>query len=132
MKTVEEKIVETLTTIIRDRYNANAGQISLDFIEDGLLTAIDELRGEEPQEVLASKIQTVRPSEKAMLNELTGKAVEASRMALYNILSKVIVDPEFDPDGYLSAMTYWYEFQQLAKSYGKKLLYVTPKKKEGK
>lgn len=130
--TIEESIVRALETKLKNRYYAEKGQVSLDFIETAMMDIIDELRGEEVPEALIDKVPVVKPSEAKYLSEKTKQAVEASRMALYSILSKVIVDPDFDPDGYLSAMTYWYEFQQLAKSYGKKLIYVTPKKKEGK
>lgn len=125
--TIEESITRALETKLKNRYYAEKGNVSLDFIQSSLNDIIEELRNEEIPESLADSLGQVKPSEAKYLNPLTSSVVAKSRQALYDILSEVINDLDFDPDAYLSAMTYWYEFQQLAKAYGKKLLYVKPK-----
>lgn len=64
-------------------------------------------------------------------NTVTTQAIKEAHQALYDIMCKYFNDTDFDLDMFISNIVYWYEFQQLAKSYGKKLIYFTPKKKEG-
>lgn len=69
----------------------------------------------------------------AIANDVTTEAIKRAHEALELIMSDYIANPEFDPDFFISNICYWYEFQQLAKAYGKKLIYFTPKaKKEDK
>lgn len=130
--TIEESIAKALETRLKNRFYAEKGNVSLDFIEDSVMRVIEELRQTEVPQALIDQAPDLTVKEQKYLGPTTSAAVQKSRQALYEILSEVISDPEFDPDGYLSAMTYWYEFQQLARAYGKKLLYVTARKKEEK
>lgn len=66
----------------------------------------------------------------ALANEVTTNAIKKAHKALEEIMADVIMDPDFDPDFFISNICYWYEFQQLAKAYGKKLIYFTPKAKK--
>lgn len=69
----------------------------------------------------------------AIANTVTTEAIKKAHAALEEIMAEVIMNPEFDPDMFIANICYWYEFQQLAKAYGKKLIYFTPKvKKEDK
>lgn len=63
-------------------------------------------------------------------NEATTKVIEDCRNALYRVLAQAIKDPDVDFDKVLCGITYWFELQQLAKSYGKKLVYYRPKKEK--
>lgn len=128
--TNEQSIVKALETKLRNRYLAEKGNVDLDFIESALRDTIEELRGRDVPETLADKLPNVLPSEKQVLNQVTSEAVERARRGLYGVMSELIMNPEFDPDGFISAIVYWYEFQQLAKAYGKKLFYVKPKPKK--
>ena len=66
----------------------------------------------------------------AVANTVTTEAIKEAHYALEQIMAKHIMNPEFDPDFFISNICYWYEFQQLAKAYGKKLIYFTPKAKK--
>ena len=66
----------------------------------------------------------------AIANTVTTQAIKEAHQALYDIMCKYFNDTDFDLDMFISNICYWYEFQQLAKSYGKKLIYFTPKKKK--
>ena len=63
-------------------------------------------------------------------NTVTTQAIKEAHEELYKIMCEHFQDPDFDLDMFISNIVYWYEFQQLAKSYGKKLIYFTPKKKK--
>lgn len=69
----------------------------------------------------------------AVANTVTTAAIKKAHEALEKVMAEVIMNPDFDVDMFISNIVYWYEFQQLAKSFGKKLIYFTPKaKKEDK
>lgn len=68
---------------------------------------------------------------KTISADVTTLAIKKAHEALEDIMAEVIENPEFDPDMFISNICYWYEFQQLAKAYGKKLIYFTPRKKGG-
>lgn len=70
--------------------------------------------------------------ENRVTSTVTTDAIKKAHAALEQIMADVIMNPEFDPDLFISNICYWYEFQQLAKSYGKKLIYFTPKPKKDK
>lgn len=130
--TVEESIAKALEVKLKNRYYAEKGQVSLDFIEASVHQAIEELRNEEVPDALVEQAASKEVKKSTLLDPLTSSVLQDVKQYIYNKLSEVIMNPEFDPDGFLSALAYWYEFQQLARAYGKKLLYVTPKKKESK
>lgn len=65
-------------------------------------------------------------------NTVTTRAIQEAHQALESIMAKYFSDTDFDIDMFISNICYWYEFQQLAKAYGKKLIYFRPKKKEDK
>lgn len=65
-------------------------------------------------------------------NLATTEAIREAHKALMAIMEEHFQDPEFDFDMFIANIVYWYEFQAFAKAYGKKLIYFTPKKKEGK
>lgn len=129
--TNEQAIAKALTTKLKNRYYAENGNIDLDFIEDSIKVAIEELRGRDIPETLADLIPAVKKPEGKVVNDFTSQVIFRARKALYDIMSEVITNLEFDVDGFISAIVYWYEFQQLAKAYGKKIIYFTPKAKKG-
>lgn len=68
--------------------------------------------------------------ERELSNAVTTKAIKEAHKALEQVMAKYFPDPDFDVDMFISNICYWYEFQQLAKAFGKKLIYFTPKKKK--
>lgn len=131
--TNEQAIAKALIAKLDNRYLAEKGNVDLDYIEDQMKKAIEELRGREIPETLADRLSNRETAKTGISNEITTATIKKARAALYDILSEVIMNTDFDPDLFISGITYWYEFQQLAKAYGKRLFYVAPKsKKEGK
>ena len=64
---------------------------------------------------------------KKLTNDVTTTAIQKAHKALEQIMSEVIMNPDFDVDMFISNICYWYEFQGLAKAFGKKLIYFKPR-----
>lgn len=133
--TQEDAIVKAVAVRLKNRCYQAAGELDFEAIRTGVMQEIDLLQIQGQRETLASKskdIERTCTKELAVTNEITTKAICKARQALYDILNEVIIDPEFDPDRFISNIVYWYELQGLAKSYNKKLFYIAKTNKGGK
>lgn len=133
--TTEQATLQALKIKLKSRYLEARGQMDLDFIQLGIDELVDELKNQEVPQLIADVpdlFAEERAKTQKVTNEITTEAIKRGRAALYEVLSEYIENLEFDPDAFISGIAYWYELQALAKAYGKKLLYVTPKKKEAK
>ena len=126
--TNEQATVQALSTKLRARYLEVSGDIDLDLVQKAFEKTIESLKVEQVQPTLAKQSQNVEHKREPISNEITTTAIRKALNSIYNILAEVIMNPEFDPDRFISCLVYWPEMQALAKSYGKRLFYTAPKK----
>lgn len=126
--TDEQMTVKALVAKLKARYEDSANTLDIDEVVREFSEAATKIVNQQ-KPLLPEMAANKQPSKITMLNQRTSEVVAEARKLIYNLLADCIMDPEFDPDAFISAFIYWYEFQGLAKSYGKKLIYFTPKKK---
>lgn len=125
---LEEQVVRQLKLKLQSKYLEASGDLDLDEVKKLIDQEIETLKKEPVSQTLAKKLPAEPASKQTSItNELTTDAIKRARQALYEILSEVIEDMEFDLNAFLNALVYWYELQGLAKACGKKLLYIAPK-----